>query len=471
MPALAGAFWGPTVTALDYADIQGLVLRGYGEKPEASFLLGQVRNARAVRHWLAHQPVTNAALAHRTDGDRDELRRQRHAERSARNVAFTYAGLLALGLDAERGARAFADEYRAGMAHGRTRQRLGDELAEQWAWADRAHAGGAFEADLVVLLYAPTAADLAAQMQRTRDELGPAVYWRVLDTQWLHGREHFGFLDGIGQPRLRVNPNWRDTAAGEIVLGYPDSRGDRSPPEHDDLLANGSFLVFRQFYQDVPAFWRAAAAVGGGPPGVAESAVKLAAKMVGRWPSGAPLVVSPEVDPGPTRSRVDRFGYRDHDPDGLACPFGAHLRRMNPRDWLFGATEATARLVSERHRIVRRARPYGPPTNMTAAEMARDPAAVEPADRGLHFLCFASDIARQFEFLQQSWANNPKFAGLLSDPDPLIGRAERRDFTIQARPVRLRARALPEFVRVDGGGYFFLPGITALRRLAGAANG
>jgi deferrochelatase/peroxidase EfeB len=90
-------------------------------------------------------------------------------------------------------------------------------------------------------------------------------------------------------------------------------------------------------------------------------------------------------------------------------------------------------------------------------------------DRGLHFICLNANIARQFEFIQHTWVNNPKFHGLYDDADPLVAshRGPGARFTIQADPVRKQITGLPQFVTVRGGAYFFLPGVRALRYLAG----
>ena len=100
------------------------------------------------------------------------------------------------------------------------------------------------------------------------------------------------------------------------------------------------------------------------------------------------------------------------------------------------------------------------------------------------FLCLNSDIERQFEFVQQTWVNNPVFGGLNGEVDPLIGNINRTEtssvdpnppageaqpdaiFTVQADPLRTRVHDLKRFVTVKGGAYFFLPSIRALRYLA-----
>jgi deferrochelatase/peroxidase EfeB len=203
--------------------------------------------------------------------------------------------------------------------------------------------------------------------------------------------------------------------------------------------------------------------------------------MVGRWPSGAPLVASPHRDDPALRDH-DAFGYAAGDASGLACPFGSHIRRSNPRDWGPGDTAQEGAKNAAVHRIMRRGRPYGAPLieDMSiakmigrAVELARSGDGSQRRGRGLHFLCFNADIRRQFEFVQQTWINNPKFAGLKADEDPLLGdqspsrlSGAPATFTIQSDPLRWRVTGLKRFVRVRGGAYFFMPGMQGLEMLA-----
>jgi deferrochelatase/peroxidase EfeB len=124
--------------------------------------------------------------------------------------------------------------------------------------------------------------------------------------------------------------------------------------------------------------------------------------------------------------------------------------------------------TANRHRILRRGRSYG--------HRPADPRIDDGVDRGLHFLCLNSDIERQFEFVQQTWVNNPVFGGLNGEVDPLIGNISRAEtattnalFTVQADPLRSRVHNLQRFVTVKGGAYFFLPSISALRYLGSLA--
>jgi Dyp-type peroxidase family len=289
-------------------------------------------------------------------------------------------------------------------------------------------------------------------------------------------REHFGFADGLAQPSIdavaahdpdkKVGPTkrdgqgtpvargrWKDLAAGEFVLGYPDEAGIVADRPAAPLLQSGSYMVVRKLRQNVALFNRFLLNAADGDRRGAEL---LAAKIVGRWRDGTPLVDSPEP-PEPREDDDDRepdndFRYAD-DEHGLRCPIGAHVRRANPRDALgFGGR------LSARHRMIRRGMPYGPPPV--------DPLVEDGLERGLMFVCFQASIARQFEIVQGRWLADGDAFGLGEDKDFLLGGEDPSGkMVIQgARPRFLAPRR--SFVTNRGGGYFFAPGIAALRALA-----
>jgi deferrochelatase/peroxidase EfeB len=227
--------------------------------------------------------------------------------------------------------------------------------------------------------------------------------------------------------------------------------------------------------QDVGAFWKFMDDQTKGRDGAAaaDAQIRLASKMVGRWPGGAPLVKSPHADDPALCDDNDFLYHRAGDEHGFKCPIGAHVRRANPRDALDPEPGSDRSIeVGKRHRVLRRGRPYGAPVaeSMEIADILarRD----VPGDRGLHFICFNTHIGRQFEFIQHTWLNNPKFDGLCEDDDPMAGdRGGSREkpcgtFTVQSEPLRTRVTGMPRFSHVRGGGYFFLPGIRAVRFLA-----
>jgi deferrochelatase/peroxidase EfeB len=181
----------------------------------------------------------------------------------------------------------------------------------------------------------------------------------------------------------------------------------------------------------------------------------MAAKLMGRWRSGAPLVLSPDRDDpelGADPRRNNDFNYAAMDPHGYAAPVGSHARRMNPRDTVANVN---------RRRMIRRGATYGP----ALPEGAPD----DRQDRGIAAFIICASLVRQFEFAQNVWANDENFKDLGNDRDPIIGTQDGTlDFKIPKRPIRKVIRGLPAFTTVVGGAYFFLPGLRALRFLAGA---
>jgi Dyp-type peroxidase family len=478
----------PVATLKDQLDdVQGIIVRGYGQLHDACYVLLEVADAVAARRWLGGLPVT--------DGRSDPADR-------ALNVAFTYPGLAALKLDGSV-LELFSLEFREGMVSPHRSHILGDHGEsdpERWAWG----APHNRPVHVLLLLYASTDAALADYHREVALGFEAAGVREIatLDANLLRGedgcsKEHFGFCDALSQPFIagleKPAPEAATVETGEFILGYPNEYGKLTerplvPRERDpgrilfedvegsgrgDLGRNGTYLVFRQLSQNVHAFWsfqQEHAGAGPGPATVDEQ-IRLASKMVGRWPSGAPLLLAPDRD-RPELGTENDFLYHREDPQGYRCPIGSHVRRTNPRDSLEpdpGSKGSIA--INKRHQLLRRGRAYGTPA--APSLNPRDLLAADPSgERGLHFICVGANVSRQFEFVQHSWANNAKFAGLYEDADPLIGDRDPRQkgklgsFTEQARPVRRRVTGIPEFVTVRGGSYFFLPGLRAVHFLA-----
>ena len=458
---------------LERDDIQGLVASGYGHLREARYLLLAIDDPARAARWLGHVAGELTTSHAKSRG-------------SAVNLALAPSGLQKLGVTPAF-AR-FSDRFLDGMTAPHRSRALGDvgtDAPKRWQWGGPENR----PVDLLLLLYADAPDVLAALEQRliggTDDGLDVV---EILETRW-SDREHFGFRDGIAQPLiegLRDGPSDDVIRAGEFVLGYDNERGqltgrpllDRSadptailptdPVSGDaDLGRNGSYLVLRTLSQDVGAFWRSVArAAGDDGHKDLDARTRLAAQIVGRWPDGAPLVLAPD-GPSETSEATDGFRYHHLDPDGLRCPLGAHIRRAHPRDSLDprpGSDRSIA--IDKLHRLLRRGRGYGAPITPAAA---LNGGGAEKVDRGLHFICLCANIARQFEFVQHTWLNNPKFKGLYDDPDPLVGPAG-RSLTLQSRPVNRRVKEIPSFVGVRGGAYFFLPGVRAVRYLGSLAT-
>ena len=179
----------------------------------------------------------------------------------------------------------------------------------------------------------------------------------------------------------------------------------------------------------------------------------MAAKLMGRWRSGAPLILAPETDDpglGPDPQRNNDFNYKEMDPHGYAVPLGSHMRRMNPRD--------TAANINRR-RMIRRGATYGPHLPEDAPE--------DGVERGIAAFVICASLIRQYEFAQNVWVNDRNFHELGNERDPIIGNHDGTlEFKIPKRPIRKKITGLPAFTTVRGGAYFFLPGITALRYLS-----
>lgn len=457
----------------EYPDIQGLILSGYGHLPCATYMLLRVADGPAARGWLAGilKEVTTA---------------ERKQDKASVNVAFTREGLEHLGLDPGT-IQTFSRAFSEGMATEHRSRILGDAGENEpasWNWGgpDRTKA-----VDILLLLFAVDELELDSLLARHRasfPQAGIAEIFALAAGRQPDNREHFGFADGMGQPAIENTSAGKKAAArnllkaGEILMGHintydkaadgPTVRADRDPqrllrdgePGLRELGHNGTYLVFRQLAQNVADLYHFLDDATRTPTGQLDpdASSRLAAKFVGRWPSGAPLVLSPTKD-DPSLADADDFGYFDQDPRGFACPIGSHIRRSNPRDSL-GPDTAKALVSANRHRILRRGRSYG--------HRLENPRVDDGAERGLHFICLNSDIERQFEFVQQTWINNPVFGGLNGEVDPIIGYVAKGDaiMTVPGDPLRTRVHNIRRFVTVKGGAYFFLPGIRALRYLA-----
>jgi len=487
----------------DYSDVQGLVRFGYGKMTEASYVLLRVKDVRAARFWLQTAPITNALEMDSPPS-------------TAMQVALTAAGLNALGAVPSVLA-GFSPEFLTGMTEGSRSRRLGDVEANapsKWDW------GYSTNVPHLMVMFLGVAGRLEAF---TKEHTGHQWHEAFEELRWLgtanfDGVEPFGFTDGISQPQIDWEQR-RDVAAaqidysnqvalGEFLLGYRneyDKYTDRplvdtnsasagllfaeDAPEKKDLGRNGTYLVMRQLQQDVRSFWQF---VHRQADGDAAEADKLAAAFVGRTKAGDPLVeVQQQAIPGigPKQVRQNQFTF-DQDPTGVRCPFGAHVRRANPRNTDFsGRPTSLRRLVAALgfgpkgfrddlmssvrfHRILRRGREYGPGLSPPDA---LHPAPPNEPERGLHFVCLNANISRQFEFLQNAWIINTKFSGLTGESDPLLGNREpipgypvTGDFIApQENGLGCRVSGLPQFVTVRGGAYFFLPSLRALRYFAG----
>ena len=463
-------------------DIQGILASGYDHLSFVRYLFLKIENANKARNWLSDitSLITNAQYP------------ETHKPGACLNFAVSWKGLKKLGV-----ADLLEDcpnEFVRGMDTVEARRilgDLGDSHSDKWEYGRE----GDEPLHLLLLLYGKTLPELlelyknvCGKYQTAGVATGSNGLQIIKEENSVRAQddynEPFGFRDGISQPPVkgligrRQQPVECPLNTGEFVIGYENeinfvARGpsienwvDPHGLLHDHpsyagqrrlFGMNGTYLVFRKLRQDVAGFWKFVEDKSKDISCVdpARSRDLLAAKMMGRWPSGSPLVLAPD-SPG-SEPRND-FLFMDTDPDAEACPIGSHIRRANPRDSL-DMPPARSILITRRHRIIRRGRKYKEETTDSKGRLN--------CEQGIFFIALNADLRHQFEFVQRLWINAPSFNGLDDDRDPIAGGNDgSSSFTVQAKPISNHLHGLERFVTTKGGGYFFVPGIRAVRFLA-----
>ena len=408
------------------------------------------RNAAGGRAWLsaiADKVQSAAAIQASINQDKRWV-----------TVAFTWSGLRALGVD-EVSLSTFPEEFKQGMvARAEVLGDTGENHPDKWV-------GGLARPDLhaIVILFARDAAE-RERCQEEHDKLvAQCEDVEVLSTLNLdatppidYAHDHFGYRDRLSQPVIEGSGEVPTPGSGaplkpgEFILGYPDESGQAYPmPQPEILSRNGSYMAYRCMQEHVGRFRDFLRQHGQTP----DEQELVAAKLMGRWRSGAPLTLAPDRDDpalGLDPQRNNDFNYKEMDPHGYAVPLGSHMRRMNPRD--------TAANMNRR-RMIRRGATYGPHLPEDAPE--------DGVERGIAAFVICASLIRQYEFAQNVWVNDRNFHELGNERDPIIGNHDGTlEFKIPKRPIRKKITGLPAFTTVRGGAYFFLPGITALRYLS-----
>ncbi|HSE22726.1 MAG TPA: Dyp-type peroxidase [Pyrinomonadaceae bacterium] len=434
-------------TELELDDIQSGVLRPRPTPYVATYIGFRIDDRKAGRELMyrASQVVTSAANPTSPLAD------------TWVSVALTFKGLEALGVPPESLA-SFSWEFRQGMAA--RYKDLGDTAEshpDKWE-----QPLGSSDLHVVLVAVSPDQQRLEAALdgprKAYRNMSGIEAVWRQDCHALPDEKEPFGFRDGISHPAIEgsgiagTNPREKPLKAGEFVLGYTDEMGGVQKTDPEILGRNGTYVVFRKLHQRVAAFRQY---LRGNSNDLADEEL-LAAKMMGRWRSGAPLALCPfHDDPelGADSRRNNDFLFEQDDPSGLKTPGGSHIRRCNPRD-------ASVAGVARIHRMIRRGTAYGP---LLPEGILED----DGADRGLMFAFVGAHLGRQFEFVQSQWVNDGVFFGAGDDKDPVIGSNENGgNFTLPRKPVRKRLQGIPQFVITRGGEYCFMPGLRALKWLS-----
>jgi Dyp-type peroxidase family len=522
----------PVYDVTKRASIQGNIIPGFN-KDHQHFLFFRLGDPKRAKQWLQWiSPLITSmeeALAfvrmHRALRLRLGVKEPPMCATWV-NIAFSIRAIELLVGKAD--AAAFGDQsFRQGLAARSTY--LGDPTNRRRpGHSSRWVVGGPRkEADILVIVAADDPEDLVTYVdvikRRAKDSGLRLLFEQRGDTlpDPLRGHEHFGFKDGVSQPGVRgkvstapgdfITPRYLDQAdprarffakpgqlllwPGQFLLGelrqHTEDLYSSAPAAATTTFphwaALGSYLVCRRLRQDVPAFWQFAigAAAALGMPTQA-----FASLLVGRWPSGAPIMRTPAADDAALAGDVwannhfifndttrpsmlrpipgyagDTFPQASADLLGAVCPHFAHIRKTNPRDI---ATDLGKPHDSMLRMILRRGIPFGDPivgVKKPSPKLLRQ-------ERGLMFICYGSTIEDQFELLTRRWTNSP-IQPNLGGHDPIIGQSDRngareRFIDVPTPGGTRRVKLKDEWVIPTGGGYFFAPPIEAIAGVLGA---
>jgi deferrochelatase/peroxidase EfeB len=464
------------------ADLQGNILRGYTKKPYVRYLVLEVADPGAARRWLTGAVSGRDGVPQVTSGDWGANRPD-----TCFNIGLTFEGLRALGTPASS-LDMFPNEFIEGMtARAWKLGDVGPSAPENWP----APFNEPKRVHLIATIYAEEAAQLDDVQQRV---LADGRAWTLLGTREGYSFPddivHFGYRDNIMQPRFEGIHDPQRHADGQpmaplgtVLLGHPTNLEGLlwRVPEPKALGLNGTFNAFRVLKQDVAGFEnyldQAASYLLTHPqvdevlPAGAELNIcqvlsiappsrhgalreVVAANLCGRWRDGTPLALSADV-PAPQLYDA-KFDYVGES----RCPYGAHIRRCNPRNG-----QIVQRVANNSRRLVRRGVPYGPPYKGMQPGGEGQP---EP-ERGLLGNFIGASLGAQFEAMSCDWLNlglqDPRITG---SNDPITGTngpgTSWFDLPLKSGST-IRLRGLPEFVSTRGGAYTFLPSLSAISYL------
>jgi Dyp-type peroxidase family len=531
---------------VNLANIQGNIVAGFNKDFQMLLFL-EITDSEAFRDWLRELVPWVATSREVLIFNRlyKEIRGKQGESCSLTatwlNVAFSYKALKQLAPVEEM--RQFKDEaFRAGLC--KRSSALGDPSKGPGSPETWMIGGPGNEADVLLIFAADREADLNAEVDRIERSIlrvgsggkggaGARILCKergaVLPPP-LKGHEHFGFLDGISQPglrgrisenphdvlTLRQNPRSRDQGKpgqdlvwpGEFIFGYPGQDPLDATKEGSDSLCpsghrvapewarDGSYLVFRRLNQDVARF-RSFLSTASQELDI--SVDLLAAKVVGRFQSGAPIMRTQVEDPplgGDDCANNDfEFSKSDDPPEngrqlaggacqckvllpepepddeGVVCPYAAHIRKVYPRNDRGRFPGQAGESTNQKHRLIRRGIPFGPPYPVDS-----ESGSVNAVERGLLFLAYQTSIVEQFEYIQKTFASTVEMdtttGEVLAGYDPIIGqdKAGKRPFVVprmeEGRVKRRTVNAGRPWTLPTGGGYFFAPSIKALKKFS-----
>lgn len=417
-------------------NLQGLIARGYTHPASCHllFAFGGSRSAAAAFLRALMPYVQSGAWG----SEKPE---------KMLNIALSYSGIATASNLTPSDLKGFPSRFKDGPTAKDAQLALGDrgdsEFPNWW--------GGAFTnavIDCVVHAYALTADVLAAfvaTIAAAAASAGVRELYRIEQQYLPDDLIHFGYRDGISEPDLGWPTEWPPAGTytdpgtlNNFVIGYPGSAFSPGPSAGNAgaFAKDGCYLAFRVISQDTAGFEKF---LEDNSPNDKEL---LAAKVMGRWRNGSPLILSPDAPSDATR---DSTVYSYADDAGKICPYSAHTRVANPRDQQIDSVDAPV------PRLIRRGVVYGSPEGT--------------GDRGLVGLFLCGSLAGQFELIC-SWINTNNFSDVFSPgfntQDAMAANRLQpgADTSFMNLPLR-------QFLTTRGTAYCLLPSMTTLRSLAG----
>ncbi|MGN5955702.1 Dyp-type peroxidase [Sphingobacterium lactis] len=435
----------PNKVSIELDEIQALVLRSRPIPYFGTVALLQIKDADEAKKTLKDLiPLINSAKDwHKNDG-------------ASVFLTFTYNGLEQIGVPQDS-LDSFPDSFKEGMAkRALFMNDIGVNDPKHWEKDFKNQ-----NIHIAAAVISNNEEDWKSKLEEFKSQLQKGAGLSLLISHDFGATEEvknvFGYRDGISNPEvegsgIEVPEGFdRPIKAGEFILGYPGEGDIIKPyPQPEILGKNGSFMIFRKYQSQVADFNKYLLENSSS----IEEAELLGAKMVGRWKSGAPLVLTPEKDDkelGDNPEKNNDFSFKG-DEYGKKCPFSSHIRRMNPRD------SKTFVLEDERlHRIIRRSVTFG---DIVPLNVTKD----DGKERGQYFMGISANAMGTLEFLLKQWANDGNSQNLGQEKDPLIGVQDKEGlFTMPADPLVKRYHGLSTFNIVKGGEYCFIPSISALK--------
>lgn len=431
-------------------DLQGNILKGHGRHHTRHIFFKFGKDSAQAKKWIMNfsKDITSAFK------QREEAKKRRKAgkqwvEKTFRSFVLTANGYQALGF--KNNQIPSDPKFRKGMKGSRTD--LNDRPSQEWdkPYRDEIHA--------MIILAHKDEKQLRVESRQLRDTIKhtkgaleeiTTEEGRVLQDEHKNVLEHFGYVDGRSQP-LFLKEDIESQKRTEGIDQYDPSTPLSSvlvkdPNSGKGSQSYGSYFVFRKLEQDVKGFKAAEEQLAEVLKLEDEEAERAGALVVGRFEDGTPVTL--QSGEGMHNPVFNNFNYQN-DKNGSKCPFQGHIRKVNPREQ---SQEEGG------HRIARRGITYG----------EREDLDIHPENGvGLLFMCFQSDIAKQFEHLQKM--ANATTGGL----DPIIGQTGNKKTPLQQQwppdwageGRKTKAFNFQGFVTLKGGEYFFAPSISFLKNL------